>query len=162
MILCGMRTLTFNVRKLREDCIFLGNLKVSTLILNCSLCFINILLKVFHKSVVETVAISCMIAWYNTLTSNDKKRLSRIKKQAQRIIGCTLDDFVIFIYTEFCVKLNLCLMTLVFLCTNCIRCYHLVNGIAVYLANHLDYKICRLICATLLYYATIDTLCINL
>ena len=51
------------------------------------------LLELFYKSVVESVAISCIIVWFKALTVNDIKSLKRIKRQAERIIGIKLESF---------------------------------------------------------------------
>ena len=51
------------------------------------------LLELFYKSVVESVAISCIIVWFKALTVNDIKSLKRIKRQAERITGIKLESF---------------------------------------------------------------------
>ena len=50
-------------------------------------------LRLFYKSVIESVAVFCIIVWYKGASLIDKKHLNTIRKQAVKITGFNLGTF---------------------------------------------------------------------
>ena len=50
-------------------------------------------MELFCKSVIESVAVFCIIVWYKGASLIDKKHLNIIRKQAVKITGFTVDTF---------------------------------------------------------------------
>ena len=51
------------------------------------------ILRLFYTSVVESVVVFGIVVWYKALSSNDLKKMERVRKTAQRIIGLPVDGY---------------------------------------------------------------------
>lgn len=61
------------------------------------------LLVTFYRSTIESILVYCITVWFSTCTEAERKRLHRVVKTAQRIIGCPLPSLT-DIYASRCLR----------------------------------------------------------
>uniref|UniRef100_A0A8C5G818 Reverse transcriptase domain-containing protein n=2 Tax=Gouania willdenowi TaxID=441366 RepID=A0A8C5G818_GOUWI len=61
------------------------------------------LLLTFYRSTIESLLTYCITVWYGSCTEADRRRLQRVIKTAQRIVGCPLPSLT-DIYTSRCLN----------------------------------------------------------